>query len=133
MLTLAKLGQVVCFTNSSDDKVIARVVACLTVKESSKDKGIYTLFYLGLFFAFPIPSQFTNCYYDGRVELPLEFLDEITLVTCSVSIYDSSYGKKVGVRSLMNKASAPPLHAGNIYMEEVQVKLGKELYFIIGK
>ncbi|RDY01611.1 UPF0183 protein, partial [Mucuna pruriens] len=43
-----------------------------------------------------------------------------------------SYGKKVGVGSLMNKAFAPPLPTRNIYMEEVQVKLREELYFVIG-
>ncbi|RDX63977.1 UPF0183 protein, partial [Mucuna pruriens] len=40
--------------------------------------------------------------------------------------------KKVGVRSLMNETDIPLLLAGNIYMEDVQVKLGKELYFAIG-
>ncbi|KAG5061002.1 hypothetical protein JHK87_002031 [Glycine soja] len=97
-----------------------------------KDRGIYTLFYPGLSFAFPIPSQFTDCCHDGGVELPLEFPDGTTPVTCRVSIYDSSSGKKVGVGALMDKASAPPLPAGSIYMEEVHVKLGEELYFTVG-
>ncbi|XP_057449311.1 PHAF1 protein At3g51130 isoform X2 [Lotus japonicus] len=97
-----------------------------------KDRGIYTLFYPGLSFAFPIPSQFTDCCQDGGVELPLEFPDGTTPVTCRVSIYDSSSGKKVGVGSLMDKASAPPLSPGSIYMEEVHVKLGEELYFTVG-
>lgn len=57
------------------------------------------------------------------VELPLEFPDGTTPVTCRVSIYDSSSGKKVGVGALMDKASAPPLPAGSIYMEEVHVKV----------
>ncbi|KAL2988201.1 hypothetical protein AAZX31_11G072800 [Glycine max] len=88
-----------------------------------KDRRIYTLFYPGLSFAFPIPSQFTDCCHDGGVELPLEFPDGTTPVTCRVSIYDSSSGKKVGVGALMDKASAPPLPAGSIYMEEVHVKV----------
>ena len=97
-----------------------------------KERGIYTLFYPGLSFAFPIPSQYTDCCHDGGVELPLEFPDGTTPVTCRVSIYDSSSGKKVGVGSLMDKASAPPLPAGSIYMEEVHVKLGEELHFTVG-
>ncbi|CAJ2646521.1 UPF0183 plant-like protein [Trifolium pratense] len=97
-----------------------------------KDRGIYTLFYPGLSFAFPIPGQFSDCCHDGGVELPLEFPDGTTPVTCRVSIYDSSSGKKVGVGSLMDKASAPPLPTGSIYMEEVHVKLGEELYFTVG-
>ncbi|XP_028807268.1 UPF0183 protein At3g51130-like isoform X3 [Neltuma alba] len=97
-----------------------------------KDRGIYTLFYPGLSFAFPIPSQYTDCCHDEGVELPLEFPDGTTPVTCRVSIYDSSSGKKVGVGSLMDKASAPPLPAGSIYMEEVHVKLGEELHFTVG-
>ncbi|RDY04549.1 UPF0183 protein, partial [Mucuna pruriens] len=47
-------------------------------------------------FVFLIPSQFTNYCHDRGVEFLLEFLDETTLVTCHVSIYDSSFGKKVG-------------------------------------
>eukprot|EP00258_Populus_trichocarpa_P044616 XP_024460635.1 UPF0183 protein At3g51130 isoform X6 [Populus trichocarpa] len=93
--------------------------------------GVYTLFYPGLSFAFPIPSQYTDCCHD-REELPLEFPDGTTPVTCRVSIYDGSADKKVGVGSLMHKASAPPLLPGNLYMEEVHVKLGEELYFSIG-
>jgi hypothetical protein len=60
-----------------------------------------------------------------KVELPLEFPDGTTPVTCRVcvSIYDSSSGKKIGVGSLMDKASAPPLPTGSIYMEEVHVKV----------
>jgi len=56
-------------------------------------------------------------------ELPLEFPDGTTPVTCRVSIYDGSADKKVGVGSLMHKASAPPLLPGNLYMEEVHVKV----------
>lgn len=56
-------------------------------------------------------------------ELPLEFPDGTTPVTCRVSIYDSSTDKKVGVGSLMDKASVPPLPAGSLYMEEVLVKV----------
>ena len=56
-------------------------------------------------------------------ELPLEFPDGTTPVTCRVSVYDSSTDKKVGVGSLMNRASAPQLPAGSLYMEEVHVKV----------
>ncbi|XP_028096154.1 UPF0183 protein At3g51130-like isoform X1 [Camellia sinensis] len=96
-----------------------------------KVRGVYTLFYPGLSFAFPIPSQYTNCCSDGEVALPLEFPDGTTPVTCRVSIYDSSAGR-VGIGSLVDKASAPPLPAGSLYMEEVHVKLGEELYFAVG-
>ena len=58
-----------------------------------------------------------------KAELPLEFPDGTTPVTCRVSIYDSSTDKKVGVGSLMDKAYAPPLPAGSLYMEEVHVKV----------
>ncbi|KAF9678233.1 hypothetical protein SADUNF_Sadunf07G0013600 [Salix dunnii] len=97
-----------------------------------KDRGVYTLFYPGLSFAFPIPSQYTDCFHDREAELPLEFPDGTTPVTCRVSIYDGSADKKVGVGSLMHKASVPPLLPGNLYMEEVHVKLGEELYFSTG-
>ncbi|CAJ1930345.1 unnamed protein product [Sphenostylis stenocarpa] len=97
-----------------------------------QERSIYTLFYPGLSFAFPIPSQFVYCCLDGRVELPLEFPDGTTPVTCRISVYDSSSEKKVGVGSLMDKASAPPLPVGSIYMEEVHVKLREELYFTVG-
>ncbi|CAK7334375.1 unnamed protein product [Dovyalis caffra] len=97
-----------------------------------KDRGLYTLFYPGLSFAFPIPSQYTDCCHDREAELPLEFPDGTTPVTCRVSIYDGSADKKVGVGSLMHKASVPPLLPGNLYMEEVHVKLGEELYFSVG-
>ncbi|KAL7192987.1 hypothetical protein ACSBR2_024739 [Camellia fascicularis] len=98
-----------------------------------KDRGVYTLFYPGLSFAFPIPSQYTDCCHDGEAELPLEFPDGTTPVTCRVSVYDSSTDSKVGVGSLMDKASAPPLPAGSLYMEEVQVKIGEELRFTVGR
>ena len=61
-------------------------------------------------------------------ELPLEFPDGTTPVTCRVSVYDSSTDKKVGVGSLMNRASAPPLPVGSLYMEEVQIKVS---FFIL--
>ncbi|CAL5324308.1 unnamed protein product [Camellia sinensis] len=93
--------------------------------------GIYDKVRGGLSFAFPIPSQYTNCCSDGEVALPLEFPDGTTPVTCRVSIYDSSAGR-VGIGSLVDKASAPPLPAGSLYMEEVHVKLGEELYFAVG-
>ncbi|PKA61675.1 UPF0183 protein [Apostasia shenzhenica] len=100
-----------------------------------KDRGTYTLFYPGLSFAFPIPSQFTNCCLDGKVsaDLPLEFPDGTTPVACRVCIYDNhSSDCKVGVGSSMSKAIAPPLPAGSLYMEEVHAKLGEELWFTIG-
>ncbi|XP_010679842.2 PHAF1 protein At3g51130 [Beta vulgaris subsp. vulgaris] len=97
-----------------------------------KERSIYNLLYPGLSFAFPIPAQYTACCNDGQAELPLEFPDGTTPVTCRVCIYDSSMGKKVGVGSLMDKAIVPPLPTGSLYMEEVQVKLGEELRFSIG-
>uniref|UniRef100_A0A7C9D597 Uncharacterized protein n=1 Tax=Opuntia streptacantha TaxID=393608 RepID=A0A7C9D597_OPUST len=97
-----------------------------------KDRGVYYLFYPGLSFAFPIPVQYADCCNDGAAELPLEFPDGTTPVTCRVCIYDSALGKKVGVGSLMDKATVPSLPAGSIYMEEVHVKLGEELWFSVG-
>ncbi|XP_068640141.1 PHAF1 protein At3g51130-like isoform X1 [Aristolochia californica] len=97
-----------------------------------KERGVYTLFYPGLSFAFPIPSQYTDCCHDGEAELPLEFPDGTTPVTSRVSIYDGSQDTKVGVGSLMSKAVAPPLPVGSLYMEEVHVKLGGELYLTVG-
>ncbi|GFY93946.1 hypothetical protein Acr_09g0003920 [Actinidia rufa] len=97
-----------------------------------KDRGVYTLLYPGLSFAFPIPSQYTDCCHDGGAELPLEFPDGTTPVTCRVSIYDSSTDSKVGAGSLMDKASAPPLPSGSLYMEVVHAKLGEELQFTVG-
>ncbi|DAD49670.1 TPA_asm: hypothetical protein HUJ06_031973 [Nelumbo nucifera] len=97
-----------------------------------KDRGVYTLFYPGLSFAFPIPSQYTDCCNDGEAELPLEFPDGTTPVTCRVSVYDSAADNKVGVGSLLNKAIAPPLPVDSLYMEEVHVKLGEELWFTVG-
>ncbi|KAM7250021.1 hypothetical protein ACFE04_021904 [Oxalis oulophora] len=104
-----------------------------------KERCVYTLFYPGLSFAFPISSQqYTECIRTGDAELPLEFSDGTTPVTCRVSIYDSSAKKDVGVGSLLNKATVPPLSAGSLYMEEVHVKipsllqLGDELYFTTG-
>ncbi|KAE9446010.1 hypothetical protein C3L33_22048, partial [Rhododendron williamsianum] len=96
-----------------------------------KDRGVYTLFYpvcvdacglQGLSFSFPIPAQYTDCCHHGEAELPLEFPDGTTPVTCRVSIYDSSTDSKVGVGSLTDKAHAPPLPAGSLYMEEVHVE-----------
>lgn len=56
-------------------------------------------------------------------DLPLEFPDGTTPVTCRVSIYDSSTDSKVGVGSLMDKAVIPALPAGSLYMEEVHAKV----------
>ncbi|XP_064940033.1 PHAF1 protein At3g51130-like isoform X2 [Musa acuminata AAA Group] len=88
----------------------------------------------GLSFAFPIPSQYTYCCQNGEVsaELPLEFPDGTTPVACRVSVYDGSSDSKVGVGSLLDKASVPPLPAGSLYMEEVHAKLGEELWFTVG-
>ncbi|KAJ4967059.1 hypothetical protein NE237_018908 [Protea cynaroides] len=98
-----------------------------------KERGVYTLFYPGLSFAFPIPTQYTaDCCHDGEAELPLEFPDGTTPVTCRVSIYDSSTNTKVGVGSFMDKALAPLLPSGSFYMEEVHAKLGEELCFTVG-
>ncbi|KAK6125727.1 hypothetical protein DH2020_040531 [Rehmannia glutinosa] len=97
-----------------------------------KDRSVYTLFYPGLSFAFPIPSQYADCCHNREAELPLEFPDGTTPVTCRVSVYDSSTDRKVGVGSSLVKACVPPLAAGSLYMEEVQVKLGEELWFTVG-
>ncbi|XP_031286930.1 UPF0183 protein At3g51130-like [Pistacia vera] len=97
-----------------------------------KDRSVYTLFYPGLSFAFPIPSQYADCCHDREAELPLEFPDGTTPVTCRVSIYDSSPDKKVGVGSVMDKAIAPPMPPGSLYMEEVHAKLGEGLCFTVG-
>lgn len=56
-------------------------------------------------------------------ELPLEFPDGTTPVTCRVSIYDGSADKKVGVGSLFDKAIAPSLPVGSLYIEEVHAKV----------
>ncbi|GAA0144074.1 hypothetical protein LIER_04608 [Lithospermum erythrorhizon] len=97
-----------------------------------KERSVYTLFYPGLSFAFPIPGQYNDCCHDREAELPLEFPDGTTPVTCRVSVYDNNTDSKVGVGSLMEKACVPPLQAGSLYMEEVHVKLGEELWFSSG-
>ncbi|KMZ65975.1 hypothetical protein ZOSMA_303G00180 [Zostera marina] len=98
-----------------------------------EERCVYTLFYPGLSFAFPIPIQYAH-FFQGVVpaELPIEFPDGTTPVTCRISVYDSSPNSKVGVGSLLNKALAPPLPSGSLYMEEVHVKLGGELLFTVG-
>ncbi|XP_042027640.1 PHAF1 protein At3g51130-like isoform X2 [Salvia splendens] len=97
-----------------------------------KDLGVYTLFYPGLSFVFPVPSQYGQFCHDREAEVPLEFPDGTTPVACRISGYDSSTGRKVGVGSSMMKACVPPLAAGSLYMEEVAVKLGEELWFTVG-
>ncbi|CAM8915597.1 unnamed protein product [Rhodiola kirilowii] len=99
-----------------------------------KEKGVYFLIYTGLSFAFPIPTQFSDCIPDGEAELPLEFPDSssTTTVTSRVSIYDSSTDSKVGIGSKMGKAISPPLPVGSLYMEEVHFKLGEEMWFTVG-
>lgn len=64
-------------------------------------------------------------------ELPLEFPDGTTPVTCRVSVYDSSTDRKVGVGSSMMKACVPPLAAGSLYMEEVVVKVRVFIMFFV--
>lgn len=59
-----------------------------------------------------------------KAELLLEFPDGTTPITCRVSIYDSSTDSKVRLGSSIDKARAPLLPAGILYMEEVQVKVG---------
>ncbi|KAG6394562.1 hypothetical protein SASPL_145151 [Salvia splendens] len=88
-----------------------------------KDLGVYTLFYPGLSFVFPVPSQYGQFCHDREAEVPLEFPDGTTPVACRISGYDSSTGRKVGVGSSMMKACVPPLAAGSLYMEEVAVKV----------
>ncbi|KAH9662879.1 UPF0183 protein [Citrus sinensis] len=97
-----------------------------------KERSVYMLFYPGLSFAFPIPAQYADCCQDREAELPLEFPDGTTPVTCRVSIYDGSADKKVGVGSLFDKAIAPSLPVGSLYIEEVHAKLGEELHFTVG-
>uniref|UniRef100_A0A0D6R3Y6 Uncharacterized protein n=1 Tax=Araucaria cunninghamii TaxID=56994 RepID=A0A0D6R3Y6_ARACU len=97
------------------------------------DRGVYTLFYPGLSFAFPIPPLYKE-YLLEQSELPLEFPDGTTPVTSRVCIYDKSSGGSigVGVGTLLKKALPPPLPAGNSYMEEVHAKLADELWFTVG-
>ena len=92
--------------------MVEKVVYC------NLDKVIYSCFIL----LFNILISLI-CFHFLTAELPLEFPDGTTPVTCRVSIYDGSADKKVGVGSLMHKASAPPLLPGNPYMEEVLVKV----------
>lgn len=79
-------------------------------------------------FAFPWELQvwhfLSSFFLLVAAELPLEFPDGTTPVTCRVSVYDSSPDIKVGVGALMNKAIVPPLPAGSLYMEEVHAKVG---------
>lgn len=95
------------------------------------DRGIYTLFYPGLSFAFPIPPQYEYCV-DQQAELPLEFPNGTTPVTSRICIYDKSSGGSVGVGASLNKAILPPLPVGSLYMEEVHAKLADELWFSVG-
>lgn len=76
---------------------------------------IYAYKFFSSFLSLSLPTS--------KAELPLEFPDGTTPVTCRVSIYDSSTGSKVGVGSMMDKACTPPLPAGSLYMEEVHVKV----------
>eukprot|EP01018_Ginkgo_biloba_P021011 Gb_22617 [translate_table: standard] len=97
-----------------------------------EDRGIYTLLYPGLSFAFPIPVQYTECCKNREAELPLEFPNGTTPVTSRVCIYDSSVGGGVGVGVALKKAIPPQLPTGSLYMEEVHAKLGDKIWFAIG-
>lgn len=103
----------------------------------------------GLSFTFPVPTKYTECFSNRKgiviyndlhtvkntiifillsswlfvAELPLEFPDGTTPITSRISIYDSSTDSKVGVGSLLRKASVPSLPAGSLYMEEVYAKV----------
>lgn len=98
------------------------------------DRGMYTLFYPGLSFAFPIPPLYKDYLLDRKAELPLEFPDGTTPVTSRVCIYDKSSGSSigVGVGALLKKAVPPPLPVGSLYMEVVHAKLDKEIWFTVG-
>ncbi|KAH7300618.1 hypothetical protein KP509_24G071700 [Ceratopteris richardii] len=99
------------------------------------ERCIYTLFYPGLSFAFPIPPQHAVSCQGREAELPLEFPDGTTPVMSRVCVYDSSIGGcgvGVGVGSSLKKAVLPPLPAGSLYLEEIHVKLGIELSFATG-
>lgn len=72
---------------------------------------------------FYITSYLASVIAMAVADLPLEFPDGTTPVTCRVSIYDSSTDSKVGVGSLMDKAVVPALPAGSLYMEEVHAKV----------
>eukprot|EP00252_Welwitschia_mirabilis_P008438 TRINITY_DN20270_c0_g2_i1.p1 TRINITY_DN20270_c0_g2~~TRINITY_DN20270_c0_g2_i1.p1 ORF type:complete len:407 (+),score=58.00 TRINITY_DN20270_c0_g2_i1:201-1421(+) len=95
------------------------------------ERGIYTLFYPGLSFAFPIPALHKESFKEWQAELPLEFSDGTTPVTSRVCIYDKSSGGNigVGVGNLFKRAVLPPLPAGSDYMEEVHAKLAQGLWF----
>jgi hypothetical protein len=84
---------------------------------------IYTLFYPGLSFAFPIPAQYTECCQHREAELPLEFPDGTTPVMSRVCIYDSAVGGGVGVGAPLKIALPPQLPLGSLYMEEVHAKV----------
>ncbi|KMZ72432.1 hypothetical protein ZOSMA_164G00140 [Zostera marina] len=99
-----------------------------------EERSLFTIFYLGLSFAFSIPKQYSHFFLNGEVvtELLFEFPDGTTPVIWRVSIYDNSPDNKVGVGSSLNKALVPPLPAGSLYMEKIYAKLGEELWFTIG-
>lgn len=93
---------------------------------------IYTLFYPGLCFAFPIPAQYTDSCQHREAELPLEFPDGTTPVMSRLCIYDGTVLAGPGSTALVKKALPPQLPSGSLYMEEVHVKLAKELWFTGG-
>ncbi|KAL3680902.1 hypothetical protein R1sor_023858 [Riccia sorocarpa] len=97
-----------------------------------KQRSIYSLFYPGLSFSFPIPAQYSEFCQHRQAELPLEFPDGTTPVMSRVCIFDSSIGG-VGVGGELKKAVLPQLPPGSAYMEEVHAKLAKEMVFTSGK
>ncbi|XP_074381495.1 LOW QUALITY PROTEIN: PHAF1 protein At3g51130 [Apium graveolens] len=99
-----------------------------------KDRAVNHLFYPGLSFTFPVPTKYSECFSNGEAELPLGFPDGTTPITSRISIYDCSIYCKVGVGSLLRKASVHPLPAGSLtYVEEVYAKLGAEVWFTVGQ
>ncbi|EFJ28090.1 hypothetical protein SELMODRAFT_231702 [Selaginella moellendorffii] len=100
-------------------------------------RNIYTLFYPGLAFTFPIPGQYTNCCQDREAELPIEFPDGTTPVMSRVCIYDGALGGNVeagaNLAALIKKAIPPQLPSGSLYMEEVHAKLAEDLFFTTSK
>ncbi|GAB4847503.1 hypothetical protein Ancab_026561 [Ancistrocladus abbreviatus] len=111
---------------------------CEALAQIEQPPNIYDAVHLkyfdgGLSFAFPIPrpTEYADCCGNGEVELPLDFPDGTTRVTCRVCIDDSSTDEEVGVGSLTYKDVARPLPAGGLYMEEVHLKAHKIKKFVL--
>ncbi|CAM9003878.1 unnamed protein product [Rhodiola kirilowii] len=75
-----------------------------------KEKGVYFLIYTGLSFAFPIPTQYSDCIPDGEV-----------LRTVKLAL-DLKWEKLLLHHCLLEA----------LYMEEVHFKLGEEMWFTVG-